>query len=48
MELIQTSEPILELVGATVMKDDRRILDRLTLTVAQGERTAIVGPNGAG
>ena len=48
MELIQTSEPILELVGATVMKDDRRILDRLTLTVAQGEHTAIVGPNGAG
>jgi len=48
MELIQTSEPILELTGATVMKDDRRILDRLTLTVAQGEHTAIVGPNGAG
>ena len=30
------------------MKDDRRILDRLTLTIAQGEHTAIVGPNGAG
>jgi iron complex transport system ATP-binding protein len=42
------SEPVLELTDATVIKDDRRILDRLTLTIHAGEHTAIVGPNGAG
>lgn len=46
--MIQSSEPILELVDATVIKDDRRILDRLTLTISAGEHTVIVGPNGAG
>jgi iron complex transport system ATP-binding protein len=40
--------PILELADATVVKDGRRVLDRLTLTIAEGEHTAIVGPNGAG
>jgi iron complex transport system ATP-binding protein len=43
-----TREPILELVDATVVKDDRAVLDGLTLTIRQGEHTAIVGPNGAG
>ena len=43
-----TTEPILELVDATVLKDDRPVLDRLTLTIRTGEHTAIVGPNGAG
>ena len=42
------SEPVLELIDATVVKDDRRILDSLTLTIHAGEHTAIVGPNGAG
>jgi iron complex transport system ATP-binding protein len=42
------SDPVLELKDATVVKDDRRILDRLTLTINAGEHTAIVGPNGAG
>ena len=41
-------EPILELVNATVVKDGRRVLDSLTLTIRAGEHTAIVGPNGAG
>jgi iron complex transport system ATP-binding protein len=40
--------PILELADATVVKDGRRVLDRLSLTIAQGEHTAIIGPNGAG
>ncbi len=40
--------PVLELQGATVVKDDRRVLDNLTLTIHAGEHTAIVGPNGAG
>jgi len=40
--------PILELVDATVVKNDRRVLDGLTLTIRAGEHTAILGPNGAG
>jgi iron complex transport system ATP-binding protein len=40
--------PVLELADATVVKDDRRVLDGLTLTIHTGEHTAIVGPNGAG
>jgi iron complex transport system ATP-binding protein len=40
--------PVLELRAATVVKSDRRILDALTLTIAEGEHTAIIGPNGAG
>ena len=40
--------PVLELVSATVVKDDRPVLDGLTLTIAADEHTAILGPNGAG
>jgi iron complex transport system ATP-binding protein len=42
------TQPVLELRNATVVKDDRRILDSLTLTIHAGDHTAIVGPNGAG
>ena len=40
--------PVLELSDATVIKDGRPVLDRLTLGIARGEHTAIIGPNGAG
>ena len=40
--------PVLELRNATVVKNERRILDGLTLTIESGEHTAIIGPNGAG
>jgi iron complex transport system ATP-binding protein len=42
------SEPILELDGATVVKDGRRVLDNVHLTIREGQHTAIIGPNGAG
>jgi len=40
--------PVLQLSNATVIKDDRRVLDGLTLTIQADEHTAILGPNGAG
>ncbi|MEP6917679.1 MAG: ATP-binding cassette domain-containing protein, partial [Acidobacteriota bacterium] len=43
-----TDTPMLELNDATVVKDHHRVLDRVSLTIAEGEHTAIVGPNGAG
>ena len=42
------SPPVLELIDATVVKGDRRVLDGLSLTIHAGQHTAIVGPNGAG
>ena len=39
---------ILDIRNATVYRDNTRVFDRLSLTVAAGEHTAILGPNGAG
>jgi iron complex transport system ATP-binding protein len=39
---------LLELTHATVVKGGVRVLDDVTLTIADGEHTAILGPNGAG
>ena len=46
--MTRVTEPILELAGATVVKDERRVLDDVTLTIRKGQHTAIIGPNGAG
>ena len=43
-----TRDPLLELCHATVVKDDRAVLDIASLTIHAGEHTAILGPNGAG
>jgi iron complex transport system ATP-binding protein len=43
-----TREPLLQLTNATVVKGSTRVLDRLSLTIHEGEHTAILGPNGAG
>jgi iron complex transport system ATP-binding protein len=40
--------PILELLGATVVKNGVRVLDDISLTIRRGQHTAIMGPNGAG
>ena len=50
MQDSSTSEeaPLLKMQGATVVKNGRRILDDVTLTIRQGEHTVILGPNGAG
>ena len=40
--------PLLQLSNATVVKGATRVLDGLTLTIEDGEHTAILGPNGAG
>jgi len=42
------TSPVLELSNATVIRDERPILDALTLTIAADEHTVILGPNGAG
>ena len=42
------SEPLLQLTNATLYRGDTPVLHGLTLTIGQGEHTAIVGPNGAG
>lgn len=41
-------DPVLQLANATVIRDERPVLDGLTLTIGAGEHTAILGPNGAG
>lgn len=40
--------PVLELNDAVVVKGGQRILDGVTLSIREGEHTAIVGPNGSG
>ena len=38
--------PLVELQNVTVRRDERVALDSVTLSIAQGEHTAILGPNG--
>ena len=40
--------PLLQIQDATVVKNRTRVLDRINLTIREGEHTAILGPNGAG
>lgn len=40
--------PLLKIQDATVVKNRTRVLDRINLTIREGEHTAVLGPNGAG
>jgi len=40
--------PLLELQDATVIRNGVRVLDGLTMTIAAGQHSAILGPNGSG
>lgn len=40
--------PLIELENVTVRREERTALDCVTLSIAQGEHVAILGPNGCG
>ncbi len=42
------AKPSLTATGVTIAYGDRTVVDTATLTIAEGERVALVGPNGAG
>ena len=44
----QSDRPALEMAGVTVRYEQRVALEDVSLSMAQGERLAVVGPNGAG
>ncbi len=43
-----SSPPLIEFREATVLRNERAALDRLTLSIGVGEHVAILGPNGSG
>jgi len=40
--------PLLEFANITVMRENKTLLDRITVTIREGEHVAILGPNGSG
>lgn len=48
MQVKNKDLPLLKIENATVLRDDKRILNNLNLEIKNGEHTAIIGPNGSG
>ncbi len=46
--LPRTQETCAELVGVTLERGDKKLLDTVTLTLSKSGTTTVVGPNGAG
>lgn len=47
-QLSHTSDPLLDIDQASVLRGDQLILDRLSLRLETGQHTAVLGPNGSG
>ena len=45
---VKAAPPLLEFANITVMKGEKKLLDRLSVTIGEGEHIAILGPNGSG
>jgi len=43
-----SSAPLIEFENVSVVKGDKRVLDRIALSIGERENVAILGPNGAG
>jgi iron complex transport system ATP-binding protein len=48
LHALDSSAPLLEIQEASVMRGERLILDRLSLCLAAGQHTAMLGANGSG
>jgi len=44
----ESPPPLIEFRNVTVVRDGRKLLDAVSLTVREGENIALLGPNGAG
>lgn len=48
IDALESNAPLLDIDDASVVRGDRRVLDRLSLRIDAGQHTVILGPNGSG